>query len=123
MNRTDARNLITENARRTLIVRFIKRTTGELRRMVCIYYPEGAKKATFRFNPVAKGLVPVWDVEKGGHRFINLDGVQSVKIGGRHLNPKERREADRDPKPRQANADTPWENLEEANREMKELFG
>lgn len=128
MTRTDARNLIEENARRTLVVRFVKRTTGELRRMVCIYFPDATEKATFRFNPKAKGLIAFWDLEKGARRFINLDGVLSVKLSGKRLEPKERREAST-PRVRRAadreakHLERPWENLEAADREMKALFG
>lgn len=74
-----ARKVIEENARRSLVVRFVKRTDGTLRRMFCIYYPEAAERATFRFNPGEKNLIPVFDCEKGARRFISLDGVQSIK--------------------------------------------
>lgn len=100
MDRIDAGSIIEAHPRRTLVVRFVKRTTGTLRRMVCIYYPEEAEAARFRFNPAAKGLVAVWDLEKGARRFINLDGVESIKLRGEILTPEERRADDRPAKPR-----------------------
>lgn len=110
MKRHEARGLIESNAEKIITVRFIKRTDGKLRTMRCIYYPKAANKATFRFNPVAKGLITVWDVEKGAPRFINLDGVQEISAGGERLEPASER------------SDLP-QTLTEANREMEYLFG
>ncbi len=141
MNRTEAKAIIEAHPHRTLVVRFIKRTDGSLRRMVCIHFPKQAEFARFRFNPAAKGLAAVWDLEKGARRFVNLDGVQSIKAGGKTLTPNERRADDRPPKksdtrrerepaPTEANASAPnrsgegwhFEDLEHANRVMRRFF-
>lgn len=87
MTRNQARSLIETHPRRTLVVRFVKRTDGRLRRMSCVYYPAEAECATYGFDPVRKGLLPVWDMEKGAERFVNLDRVESVKLGGMPLTP------------------------------------
>ena len=121
MNRTDAKAIIEAHPHRTLVVRFVKRTTGTLRRMVCVHYPEHAARARFRFNPVAKGLIAVWDLEKGARRFVNLDGVQEIKVSGQRLSPEhtapqERRANDRPPKPGRT-------SFEELQAQADELFG
>ena len=117
MNRTDAKAIIEAHPHRTLVVRFIKRTTGKLRRMVCIHYPKHDAKTRFRFNPARKGLIAMWDLEKGARRFVNLDGVQSIKADGRKLKPGGREFApDRPPKPGRA-------SFEELQAQADELFG
>lgn len=60
----------------TLACCFVKRTDGTLRQMRFRYDPQSA--ARYGFDPRAKGLLPVFDVEKGARRFINLDGVREV---------------------------------------------
>ena len=54
---------------------FVKRTDGKLRRMRFRYDPE--RSAPFA-GAAAKGLLPVWDLDKGAARFVNLDGVLSA---------------------------------------------
>jgi hypothetical protein len=58
-----------------LTVRFVKRTAGALRAMR-FRLPEGGGR--YGFDPAVKGLLPVFDVELGGRRFVNLDGVRTV---------------------------------------------
>lgn len=64
-------------------VRFTKRTTGELRKMVCRV---GVKKylsgGQVKYNPRDKGLLSVWDVENKGYRSIPIDGVVSITVHG-----------------------------------------
>ena len=112
---TAAKSLIEAHPRRTLVVRFRKRTTGRMRRMACIYFPEEAEAARFRFDPAAKGLLPVWDVEKGARRFVSLDSVQSIKLSGRVLGPNERRADDRPAKP--------GRTFESVEAKMRHFFG
>ena len=52
-----------------------ERTSGELRRMRFRYDPERSAP----FDAAAKGLLPVWDLDKGAARFVNLDGVLSAR--------------------------------------------
>ena len=116
MNRHTARQIIEAHPNRTLVIRFVKRTDGTLRRMVCIHFPEKAEQTRFRFNPAAKGLIAVWNLEKGARRFVNLDGVCSVKASGKKLEPSERRAPDRPPTPGRA-------SFEELQAQADELFG
>lgn len=53
---------------------FVKRTDGELRRMRYRYDPERSAP----FDAAERGLLPVWDLDRGAARFVNLDGVLSA---------------------------------------------
>ena len=63
-------------------VEFTKRTTGELRNMIC---RKGVKKYTkggkLKYNASSYGLLPVFDMQNG-YRMVNLDGLKSMKVGG-----------------------------------------
>ena len=62
---------------------FIKRTTGEVRRMLC---RTGVRKylsgGELKFIPIRKGLLSVYDMQSKGYRFINLETLISFKLGG-----------------------------------------
>ena len=64
-------------------VQFIKRTTGEVRNMTCrkgvTAHLHGGVQS---FDPKAKRLVTVFDVQACGYRNINLDAIKNVKLGG-----------------------------------------
>jgi hypothetical protein len=65
--------------------RFIKRTTGEERLMVCRLgvAPKTSNDSNSRdYNPINKGLLTVWDVQKKAYRTISLDSIISIKIAG-----------------------------------------
>ena len=69
-------------------VEFIKRTSGELRKMVC---RGGVQKhlvgGTLKYNPKEKNLIGVWDsmVEnpKKAYRMIAVEGIKVIKASGR----------------------------------------
>lgn len=67
-------------------VMFIKRTTGELRKMVC---RKGVKKylkgGPPAYNFSEKNLVPVFDVEKGEYRSIPLENIVELHADGEVL--------------------------------------
>ena len=62
---------------------FIKRTTGELRSMLC---RTGVKKhlkgGSLRYDASTLKLINVYDINKKGYRSINLETLISAKIGG-----------------------------------------
>lgn len=64
-------------------VRFLKRTTGEVREMLC---RAGVKKhlkggdAAYNFSD--KGLMPVYDLLNEGYRSIPLDSLTHVMMQG-----------------------------------------
>lgn len=64
-------------------VKFIKRTTGEIREMQARL---GVKKhlsgGELNYSPVEKNLLIVYDVAKNGYRSIPLENVIEVKIDG-----------------------------------------
>ena len=64
-------------------VKFVKRTTGELREMVCrTGVKKGVKGVGLPFNPKEKDLLVVWDVRKRAFRMVSLEGVKELKIRG-----------------------------------------
>ena len=70
-------------------VKFIKRTTGETRDMVC---RKGVSKYTkggeLKYDPIEKGLVGVWEANNPtpdkAYRMIPLEGLIEAKIDGNH---------------------------------------
>ena len=63
-------------------VTFIKRTDGSTRVMNARF---GVKKylkgGSLPYDPIAKGLLPVFDVQTMEYRMINIQGIMSAKIG------------------------------------------
>jgi hypothetical protein len=67
-------------------VRFIKRTTGLERVMICRM---GVHKGLSgdpnpRYDPADHGLVTVYDMQVGGYRNIPVDSILEVKSGKEH---------------------------------------
>lgn len=77
-------SVIREMAESTIFsCEFIKRTTGELRLMVCrIGVKKGQAGGDAAYDFLEKGLLPVFDMQKQGYRVISLEGVQWIKIRG-----------------------------------------
>jgi len=65
---------------RTMVVYFTKRTDGERRRMVCYYNPQLITRRSW--DPSSKQLLQVFDIEQGAGRFISMDAVEKIVIGG-----------------------------------------
>ena len=62
---------------------------GEKRLMTCrTNVRKYLKGVGIRFKPQDKGLMTVFDIHKGGYRFINLMTLKSLKIRGKkyHVN-------------------------------------
>lgn len=76
--------IIREEAGSTIFrVRFVKRTTGEVRDMVCrLGVRKGLSGAGQKYDPVSKGLLTVYDVQREGWRAIPLENIISVQIRG-----------------------------------------
>jgi hypothetical protein len=68
-------------------VEFTKRTTGEIRRMVCRL---GVKKhltgGGAAYDAKARNLLTVFDMEKGGYRSIPVEAVHSLTVHGQTFN-------------------------------------
>jgi hypothetical protein len=69
---------------RIFTVEFIKRTTGELRRMNARRgVKNGVTGKGIAYDAISRGLLPVWDVHKEAHRMINLAGLVGLSMGGK----------------------------------------
>lgn len=85
MNTLELTQLIKTLSENTIFgATFVKRTTGETRDMVCRL---GVKKGTngkgLNFDPVEKGLLPVYDLKSKGFRMINLNTLKELRIRGK----------------------------------------
>ena len=64
-------------------VKFIKRTTLEERTMVCrIGVSKGVNGTGMAYDPKSRGLITVYDMQKGDWRMINLDAVIDMRVDG-----------------------------------------
>ena len=91
IDRDTAKRYIYETNGKFFSAVFIKKN-GERRLMACrtgVY--KGVKGVGLSFKPQDKGLMTVFDIHKGGHRFINLMTLESLKIRGNeyHINQTE----------------------------------
>ena len=92
ISREDAKVLIAgTRAKGTVFgVEFIKRTTGEIRRMNCrIDVKKYTVGGELPYSPAEYNLIPVWDVNLGkngggkeGYRMINAEGITKLTVGG-----------------------------------------
>lgn len=68
-------------------VKFVKRTNGEVRDMLCRRnvkkYLRGGKLA---YNPLEKNLLTVFDMRISDYRCINLEGIIHIKLQGKFYN-------------------------------------
>lgn len=63
-------------------VKFTKKD-GTVRTMVArLNVKKGVKGTGMAYDPIEKGLLPVFDMEKKGFRMINLNTVLELKIKG-----------------------------------------
>lgn len=77
------RRIAQKQAGRFFTVEFTKRTNGENRVMNALRdLPEEFRGNGHKFDPTAKRLLQVFDVQKGAPRFVSLDGVHRVSAAG-----------------------------------------
>lgn len=73
-------DLVTKS-NRFFTVKFVKRSTGEVRVMNCRYGVKKHRKGGERaYDPKDYGLVCVWDRNKKDYRSFNLEGLISLTI-------------------------------------------
>ena len=66
-------------------VEFIKKD-GTVRTMTArLHVKKGVKGTGMAYNPIEKGLLPVWDMQKNGFRMINPKTVTKLQIKGEEL--------------------------------------
>ena len=64
-------------------VEFIKRSTGEVRKMrATTNYQKHLKGGVLNYDAKLKGLIPVWDLENKGFRSIPTDSVLTIHAKG-----------------------------------------
>ena len=66
-------------------VTFIKKDGSERTMVARLHVKKGLNGKGMAYNPVEKGLLPVWDMQKNGFRMINLKTVTELKIKGEEL--------------------------------------
>ncbi len=74
--------ILSSNNGRFFSVKFVKKD-GSIRKMTC---RKGVRKGLSgggaKYNPVERGLLAVYDVQKGAYRSLNFDTLQEFKLGG-----------------------------------------
>ena len=74
--------IISYKSGRIFSVKFTK-TDGSERKMVCRKgVTKGITGKGARYNAIERGLITVYDVQKGGYRMINFDTLEEFKMGG-----------------------------------------
>ena len=64
-------------------VTFVKRSTGETRVMNCRKgVVKHSKGGELKYDPAKKGLVSVFDMQKGGYRCISLEDIRKISMSG-----------------------------------------
>lgn len=81
--REAAAMLLNPGHKNFMSVSFTKRTTGETRTMVIRPgATKGVKGTGGSYDPLAKGLVPVFSVRDGGWRSIGLESILRIRNKG-----------------------------------------
>ena len=65
---------------------FLKKD-GTIRRMNCrLNVNKGVNGKGMSYDPIKKGLLPVYDMDKKGFRMINMNTLISFKVNGKSYN-------------------------------------
>jgi hypothetical protein len=87
LNRSAAKQMIKDTKGKFFTVSFIKRTDGTRRVMNArLGVKAFLKGGTLPYDPEAKRLIPVYDVQKRAYRMINVDTIFNLKIGQQEYN-------------------------------------
>ena len=85
MTQIQVLNKIKNSEGKIFNVIFIKKD-GSLRSMNCrLGVKKGVKGIGLKFDPLLKGLLPVFDMQKNDFRMINLKTIQRLRIAGREV--------------------------------------
>ncbi len=83
MTRAEAITFLLNTNGRIFGVEFVKRSTGELRRMNArLGVTKHLKGGTRAYDPAAHALLCVFDLQKGAYRSVALDALTRVCIDG-----------------------------------------
>lgn len=83
LTKEQAQALLEANDGTFFSVEFIKRTTGERRKMLCRTGVPGKNGGVPAYNFHEKGLLCVYDVRLKAFRAIPFEGVEKLQIKGR----------------------------------------
>lgn len=68
-------------------ITFTKRNSNETRTMNCRYGVEKhLQGGDLPYNPIERGLIVVYDVQKKGYRQIPIEGIVSLVLAGKLYN-------------------------------------
>ena len=88
IKRDDLFNLICKNKNNIFSVVFLKKD-GSIRKMLCRF---GVKKhlkgGKLAFDPIKRGLLVVFDMQKEAYRMINLKTITNINMRGVEYNVK-----------------------------------
>jgi len=83
IKRAEAAEMIRQSNGAIFGVDFIKRTTGELRKMTArLGVKKHLKGGVAAYDAAAKDLIFVYDITAEGYRSIALDAITALRIGG-----------------------------------------
>lgn len=85
MTRTEALNRIHSSNGRIFGVRFIKRTTGEVRTMQArlgVVHVKGDLGSGPAYDAASHGLLRVWSMADGGYRSVGTESILAVSVNG-----------------------------------------
>lgn len=78
-----ALDIIKKSKGKFFTVEFVKRTTGEIRKMNCrTGVSKGVTGVGKLYEPEEKGLITVWDTQAKNFRSISLEGIITVTSQG-----------------------------------------
>ena len=86
MTRQEATQRILTSGGKIFAVRFIKRTTGEVREMVCrrevVSHLKGEMGSGPAYNHTEHNLISVFDMTKRAYRSVPVEGITTLKVAG-----------------------------------------
>lgn len=81
---TKVQKLLESSEGKIFSITFVKRSTGEKRKMVCrTGVSKDTKGVGLAFDPKSYNLLTVYDMQKKGYRSIPMDSVLTVTIDGK----------------------------------------
>lgn len=84
MQTNELRELIKKLAGNTIFSCDFTKKDGSARTMTCrLGVKKYLKEGELPFDPVEKGLLPVFDMTKQDYRMINLKTVTEIRVAGR----------------------------------------
>lgn len=80
INKKQALDLIQQSNGKTFSVIFTKKDKTKRLLNGRTGVKKGVKGTGMAYNPLSKGLLPIYDMQKKGFRMINLETIEALKI-------------------------------------------